>query len=106
MRFEANLVIEDRGSGASLIQDVRRDGMSAIKYLPKDHNIVRASRISAHVEGGLMFLPARAPWLDDFRTEILAFPNRAHDDQVDSMVQTIDWHLNQRTRFLSEPLMI
>lgn len=105
-RFEADLVIEDRGSGTSLIQDLRREGISAIKYLPKDDKIVRASRISAHVEGGQVFLPAKASWLDEFRTEILAFPNGAHDDQVDSMVQAIDWRLNRRTRVWSEPLMI
>jgi len=44
-----------------------------------------------------VFLPTKAPWLDDFETEVMAFPNGAHDDQVDSMAQALDW-VSRRTR--------
>ena len=38
-----------------------------------------------------MLLPERAPWLQDFQTEILQFPHGRHDDQVDSLSQFLSW---------------
>jgi phage terminase large subunit-like protein len=38
-----------------------------------------------------VFLPKKAPWLDEFETEVMAFPHGAHDDQVGSMAQALDW---------------
>jgi hypothetical protein len=35
-------------------------------------------------------LPKRAPWLEDFTAELLAFPGR-HDDQVDALTQGLAW---------------
>jgi predicted phage terminase large subunit-like protein len=37
-------------------------------------------------EGGSVLFPEKAPWLEDFTNELLAFPGR-HDDQVDALVQ-------------------
>jgi predicted phage terminase large subunit-like protein len=36
-----------------------------------------------------VFFPNRAPWLADLETELFAFPNARHDDQVDSISQTL-----------------
>jgi hypothetical protein len=36
-------------------------------------------------------MPAQAPWLGDYLHELLAFPNGAHDDQVDSTSQALNW---------------
>jgi len=36
-------------------------------------------------------LPSEAPWLADFETEILAFPNGRYDDQVDAVLLFLDW---------------
>ncbi len=36
-------------------------------------------------------LAERAPWLQDFQTEILQFPHGRHDDQVDSLSQFLMW---------------
>ena len=38
-----------------------------------------------------MLLPERAPWLQDFQTEILQFPHGRHGDQVDSLSQFLSW---------------
>jgi hypothetical protein len=32
-----------------------------------------------------LYVPARAPWLADFRSELLSFPAGKHDDQVDAI---------------------
>jgi phage terminase large subunit-like protein len=36
-------------------------------------------------------LPNKAPWLEDLRAEVLAFPNGRHDDQVDALSQLLLW---------------
>jgi predicted phage terminase large subunit-like protein len=41
--------------------------------------------------GGSVLLPKDAPWLEEFRAELLSFPGR-HDDQVDALAQGLAWH--------------
>lgn len=91
-RWQADdLLIEDKGSGISLIQDLKKDGCFAIAIRPDADKVVRMSACSARIEAGAVFRPARAPWLDDFRTELLAFPHGVHDDQVDALSQLLNW---------------
>ncbi len=86
------VLIEDKGSGQQLLQDLRRDTqLPVIAIMPKGDKITRASAISAMVEAGRVRLPASATWLTDFMHEILHFPNGAHDDQVDALSQFLDW---------------
>ena len=42
-------------------------------------------------EAGQVFLPKRASWIDEFRTELLAFPYGRYDDQVDALSQLLNW---------------
>jgi predicted phage terminase large subunit-like protein len=42
-------------------------------------------------EQGLVYLPNQAPWLDDYRSELLGFPGTKFYDQVDSTAQAIDF---------------
>ena len=44
-----------------------------------------------------MYLPQNAPWLDDFKNEVCAFPNGSHEDQVDAMSQFLNW-VDERTK--------
>ena len=86
------MLIEDAGTGTPLIQDLRRDGQRRpIGIRPEHDKIVRLEAQSAVIEAGHVLLPERAPWLDDFRAEILAFPYGRYDDQVDSMSQFLAW---------------
>jgi predicted phage terminase large subunit-like protein len=43
------------------------------------------------MEAGKMALPAHAPWLMGFEAEFFAFPDGAHDDQVDAVSQYLNW---------------
>jgi hypothetical protein len=45
----------------------------------------------ARIEAGQVFLPEDAPWLEDFKAEVLAFPYGRFDDQVDSLSQFLSW---------------
>lgn len=92
-----NIIIEDKGSGTSLIQQLRAEH-NGIPYptafLPRDDKITRLHAQSARIEAGHVWLPERAPWLDDLRAEIASFPHGRHDDQVDSISQFLSWHFS------------
>jgi predicted phage terminase large subunit-like protein len=96
----ASVLIEDAGTGAPLIQDLRREGkLRPIPIRPERDKIVRLDAQSPEIEAGHVLLPEQAPWLDDFRAEILAFPYGRYDDQVDSASQFLAWaKRNQNVR--------
>ena len=79
-----------------MIQELRR-AVRLISVKPEGDKITRMSAQSAKIEAGQVWLPEKAPWLDEFKTEILQFPNGRHDDQVDSMSQFLGW-LDRRKR--------
>jgi len=63
---------------------------------PSGGKIARAAAVSPLIEAGNIYLPhpEYAPWVDDFIEECCAFPNGAHDDQVDAMTQALlRWNL-------------
>jgi predicted phage terminase large subunit-like protein len=68
------LLIEDKGSGSALIQNLRYRDIHPYEVLPVGDKVMRMSAQSAIIEGGQVWLPTRAPWLEDFRKEVLAFP--------------------------------
>ena len=92
-QFEADVVlIEDKGSGTHLIQDLNYEGIvRPIDILPEGDKVTRMAAQSAKIEAGYVYLPESAPWLQDFMTEILQFPLGRHDDQVDSLSQFLGW---------------
>ena len=54
---------------------------------------LRMNAQSARIEAGSVFLPHKAPWLDTFLQEVLAFPASRHTDQIDALSQAF----NRRT---------
>lgn len=85
------IYIEDHASGQSLAQDLRReDGLSVIPRRVLHDKTTRAVLQTPLIEGGRVFLPLDAPWLDDFITECSQFPNSTHDDQVDALVLALN----------------
>lgn len=58
---------------------------------PEGGKVARAAAVSPLIEAGNIFLPRplHAPWVNDFVEECAAFPNGAHDDQVDAMTQAL-----------------
>ena len=53
--------------------------------------MARAEAVSPLIEAGNIYLPhpLYAPWVADLIEECVAFPNGAHDDQVDAMTQIL-----------------
>lgn len=89
------ILIEDKSSGSSLIQDIRYNVDTAnipiIPIIPCVDKETRASIASDPMEAGLIWLPEEASWLYDYEEELFTFPRAKHDDQVDSTTQFITW---------------
>jgi predicted phage terminase large subunit-like protein len=84
------LWVEDKASGISLIQELRRDTSIPLKPIGVDTNkFSRAVSVTSWFESGRVFLPERAPWRDDYIEELCAFPEGAYDDYVDSTSQAL-----------------
>jgi len=91
------LLIEDKASGQSLIQELRRDTRLPVKPIQVDSDkLARANAVTPLVEAGKVFLPQSAPWLSDFIEELSTFPAGSHDDQVDSMTQALAYLADNR----------
>jgi predicted phage terminase large subunit-like protein len=83
------LLIEKKGSGLSLIQDLYREGIYAVAVDPNGDKIMRMAAKTAPIEAGAVHVPTHAPWLDEFKKEVLSFPLSKHDDQIDALSQAL-----------------
>lgn len=86
------VIVEDKASGQSLVQDLRQT--TSLPVLPIRVDTDKVSR--AHVcvptvEAGRVFVPAGAPWVSEFLDELTAFPKGAHDDCVDAFTQAVSY---------------
>ena len=85
------MYIEDKASGQSLIQELKREsGMAIIPYKVVHDKVARVNAILPLIEGGRVFIPEQSPWLDHFIDEAVSFPSGRHDDQVDAMTIAVD----------------
>lgn len=84
--------VEDAASGQSLIQDMRHgSSLTILPWKPGTNDKTnRCTSITPIIEGGRVFIPEEADWLDDWEVELSQFPSGKHDDQVDSLVIVID----------------
>lgn len=108
------IYIENKGSGISLIQQLREEGLPIRELQPTVHNAelkkdqvadkyLRFNEVAADLESGYFHIPASAPWLLEFLSECEAFTGGkqdAHDDYCDVLIyalkirrkaQTPDW---------------
>ena len=87
------ILIEDKASGQSLLQELRNDtSLPVIAIEPDGDKVTRALRITPLMESRRVFVPERASWLLDYELELTLFPTKGvHDDQVDSTTQALDW---------------
>jgi predicted phage terminase large subunit-like protein len=84
------VLIEDKASGQSLIQELKRETRIPVLAINVDvDKEARANSITPTIEAGKVFLPDSAQWLQDFIDELATFPNGMHDDQVDSLTQAL-----------------
>lgn len=93
------VLIENAGSGISLGQQLRYENRDRryIQIAPKLDKRSRFEAQTARLEMGRYLLPRQANWLEPLRTELMAFQNGKYDDQVDSMVQFLEWSAGRRS---------
>jgi predicted phage terminase large subunit-like protein len=86
------ILIEAKTSGQQLIQELKTNSdLPIIEIVPHNDKLTRFYQIVPIIESGRVFLPHQASWLNDFEYEVMIFPEARHDDQVDSMVQYLQW---------------
>jgi predicted phage terminase large subunit-like protein len=86
------VLVEDKASGQTLIQELKRDTNLPIIPIKVDSDkISRAYAVTPLIESGRVFLPEAAEWLVDYLEAMGNFPNGAHDDDVDSTTQAINY---------------
>jgi predicted phage terminase large subunit-like protein len=93
-QYEADhTLIEDADFGRGIASHLNKASAVCRPRLirPKVDKIARMQARSVMFETGKIFLPRTAPWLATYLDELLGFPNRVHDDQVDSSSQALDW---------------
>jgi predicted phage terminase large subunit-like protein len=86
------ILIEDKASGGSMLQELRQTtNLALIAINPKGDKVQRLARISPLFEAGRIIMPSKAIWLQELEAELLGFPTSKHDDMVDSLTQGIEW---------------
>lgn len=94
------LLIEDKGSGQSLIQNLRDRQPQGVPLpiarTPEGDKRTRIEGVSPMIEAGQLHLLTEASWLGEFKRELLAFPASRHDDQVDALSQLLRWVSTQQ----------
>lgn len=85
------ILIEDKASGQSLIQELQRNTALPIKPVKVEADkIARVHSVTPLIEAGKVFLPTGAYWLKQFSNECEDFPNGEFDDVVDSVSQFLN----------------
>ena len=55
------------------------------QFAARGDKAVRAQSMRGRMALDGLYVPAAAPWLANFRAELLSFPTGRHDDQVDAI---------------------
>lgn len=93
-KWEADIIlVEEKGAGTQYMQ--QQEGKSFAPIIG-----VNPGRLDKKMrfDGTMVLwkthqvlLPARAPWLEDYKDQLLRFPAGKHDDMVDATSQYLNW---------------
>ena len=104
------LLVEEKASGLSLLQDLRLAKVPAVPYNPGNADKVsRAHQAAPTLETGILWIPEsqKTPgqpvsWAVEFTLQLAKFPRGKHDDFVDTFTQAIIYLKNDRWFDLQE----
>ena len=85
-------LVEEKANGAAVITMLRSKIPGLIPVNPKDSKEARVHAIAPIIESGNVYLPHPliAPWVNELIDRAAAFPNAAHDDDIDAMSQALN----------------
>jgi predicted phage terminase large subunit-like protein len=96
------ILVEDKASGQSLIQELKlATALPVIPIKVDSDKLTRAQAVTPLLEAGKVYLPEGAPWRAEYLDELASFPTAAHDDAVDSTTQALNY-LRQQTPSIIE----
>ena len=86
------VLIEDKASGQSLIQDLKLAGFSNIKAIkPSVDKITRFASVTCFFENGRALIPQKSAFNRALIAELTTFPSSKNDDIVDSVSQFLNF---------------
>jgi predicted phage terminase large subunit-like protein len=101
------VLIENKGTGTSLIQVLRVTGQNIIPIAPQrlGDKQMRFELAVPALEAKRCLLPKRGDWVPQFLEEMLTFPAALHDDIPDAFSQLINHFAENNRRRSSRPLI-
>jgi predicted phage terminase large subunit-like protein len=81
--------VEDKASGTGLIQTLQREGVNVMAIQRNVDKVTRAYDAAPSVEAGHVYLPKSESFVSDILREATQFPNGAHDDCLDPLMDAI-----------------
>lgn len=81
--------IESFGFGLHLVQSLVREGYPIRELKPDRDKVSRALPAVARMEQHTIYFPKDVHWLGELESELMTFPNGAHDDQVDALAYSV-----------------
>lgn len=86
--------IEDKSSGSSLIQSIKRDYFIPVEPIQRNTDkVLRAMGVVKYFATGYIHLPSNAEWLHDYKEEFRKFTplmTHKHDDQIDPTMDAVE----------------
>lgn len=88
---QSRIFIEPKASGKSVAQQLRSiTNLNIIETVaPDTSKVTRAYAITPRLEGGRVDL-VEGPYVNNFLTQCVTFPNAAHDDMVDDLIMAVE----------------
>jgi predicted phage terminase large subunit-like protein len=83
------IIIENKASGQSLLQDLKLNGLPVLPFQPDRDKVARAHAVSGIIERQRVWIPLKRKYGAELLQEALEFPKGAHDDAVDAMVMAL-----------------
>lgn len=96
------VIVEDKASGQSLIQELKRKTkIPVLPYKSDKDKIARANAITPLCESGRVYLPEDLPWVIDYVDQMSIFPAGAHDEDPDCTSMALSY-LSHRESFFND----
>mgnify|MGYP005849632339 CR=1 FL=1 len=94
------ILVEDKASGISLIQEIQRETRIPVKPIKPDKDkLARVHSITPIIERGKVKLKSNSKWIKDYLDELEEFPNGEYNDQVDATTQFLNYIKSRNLEF-------